>query len=64
MIMKVGGVIQYEPDVHHHDEHQRIFDECTGTRATSTSVGPFPGSWLAARMAALIPDLQVRVCLS
>ena len=34
--------------------------QVTGT--TSTSVGPFPGSWHAARMADLTPDLQV--CLS
>ncbi|RUS73219.1 hypothetical protein EGW08_019020 [Elysia chlorotica] len=30
-----------------------------GTGATSTSVDPLPGSWLAARMADLTPDLQV-----
>ena len=34
----------------------------TGTGATSTSVDPLPGSWLAACMADLTPDLQV--CLS
>ena len=27
-------------------------------------MGPLPGSWLAARMADLTPDLQVHVCLS
>ena len=40
----------------------RFFYYCAGTGATSTSVGPLPGSWLAARMADLTPDLQV--CLS
>ena len=30
-----------------------------GTRATSTSVGPLPDSWLAARMAELTPDLHI-----
>ena len=30
-------------------------------RATSTSVGPLPNSWLAARMADLTQDLQVRL---
>ena len=30
-----------------------------GAGASSTSVGPFPGNWLAARIADLTPDLQV-----
>ena len=30
-----------------------------GAGASSTSVGSFPGNWLAARMADLTPDLQV-----
>ena len=41
--------------------HNRIFDKLAGTGATSTSVGPLPDSWLAARMADLTPDLQVRL---
>ena len=45
---------------HHH--HHRIFDQRAGTGATATSVGPLPGSWLAARLSDLSPDLQV--CLS
>ena len=39
--------------------HNRIFDLCAGAGASSTSVGPFPGNWLAARIADLTPDLQV-----
>ena len=39
--------------------HNRIFDEHAGAGASSTSVGPFPGNWLAARIADLTPDLQV-----
>ena len=49
---------------HHHDHHHQIFDQHAGTGATSTSVCALPGSWLAARMADLTPDLQVHVCLS
>ena len=47
---------------HHHHHHYQIFDWLAGTGATSTTVGPLPGGWLAARMADLSPDLQV--CLS
>ena len=39
--------------------HNRIFDLRAGAGASSTSVGPFPGNWLAARIADLTPDLQV-----
>ena len=39
--------------------HNRIFDLRAGAGASSTSVGPFPGNWLAARIAGLTPDLQV-----
>ena len=39
--------------------HNRIFDLRAGEGASSTSVGPFPGNWLAARIADLTPDLQV-----
>ena len=49
---------------HHHHHHHQIFDENAGTGVTTTSVGPLSGSWLAARMAALTPDLQVHACLS
>ena len=42
---------------HHH--HNQIFDLRAGAGASSTSVGPFPGNWLAARIADLTPDLQV-----
>ena len=42
---------------HHH--HHRIFDLRAGTGAISTTVGPPPGNWLAARMADLTPDFQV-----
>ena len=38
---------------HHHHHHHWIFDQHAGTGATSTSEGPLPGSWLAARMADL-----------
>ena len=44
---------------HHHHHHHQIFDWCAGTGATSTSVGSLPGSWLAACMADLTPDLQI-----
>ena len=44
----------------HH--HHQIFYEHAGTGAMSTSVGPLPGSWLAACMADLTPDLQVSFC--
>ena len=37
--------------------YNQIFD--SGAGASSTSVGPFPGNWLAARIADLTPDLQV-----
>ena len=39
--------------------HNRIFDLRAGAGASSTSVGPFPGNWLAAHIADLTPDLQV-----
>ena len=39
--------------------HNRIFVYHAGTQASSTSVGPFPGNWLAACIADLTPDLQV-----
>ena len=39
--------------------HNQIFDLRAGAGASSTSVGPFPGNWLAARIADLTPDLQV-----
>ena len=39
--------------------HNRIFDFRAGIGATSTSVGPLPDSWLAARMADLTPDLHI-----
>ena len=42
---------------YHH--HNRIFDLHAGARASSTSVGPLPGNWLAACIADLTPDLQV-----
>ena len=47
----------YNINNHHH--HNRIFDKRAGAGASSTSVGPFPGNWLAARIADLTPDLQV-----
>ena len=43
----------------HHHHHHRIFDSRAGIGAISTTVGPLPGNWLAARMADLTPDLQV-----
>ena len=39
--------------------HNRIFDLRAGAEASSTSMGPFPGNWLAAGIADLTPDLQV-----
>ena len=39
--------------------HNQIFDSRAGAGASSTSVGPFPGNWLAARIADLTPDLQM-----
>ena len=42
-----------------HYHNNRIFDLRAGAGASSTSVGPFPGNWLAARIADLTPDLQV-----
>ena len=36
---------------HHHHHHYQIFYECASTGAISTTVGPLPGTWLAARMA-------------
>ena len=41
----------------HHHHHNQIFDKRAG--ASSTSVGPLPDNWLAARIADLTPDLQV-----
>ena len=51
-ICHASGISSY----HHHN---RIFDLRAGAGASSTSVGPFPGNWLAARIADLTPDLQV-----
>ena len=39
--------------------HNQIFDLRAGAGASSTSVGPLPGNWLAARIADLTPDLHV-----
>ena len=39
--------------------HNQIFYLRAGAGASSASVGPFPGNWLAARIADLTPDLQV-----
>ena len=39
--------------------HNHIFDYHAGAGASSTSVGPLPGNWLAARIADLTSDLQV-----
>ena len=47
----------YQLDISYH--YNRIFDKRAGAGASSTSVGPFPGNWLAARIADLTPDLQV-----
>ena len=46
---------------HHHHHHHLIFNYHAGTGATSTSVGPLPGSWLATRMAEVdkvMPELS------
>ena len=43
----------------HH--HHWIFYQRAGTGATVTSVGPLPGSWLAACMSDLTLDLQVHL---
>ena len=51
----------HERDSNHISYHNRIFDQHAGTGATSTSVGPLPDSWIAARMADLTPDLQIRL---
>ena len=37
----------------------QIYNIYTGAGASSISVGPFPGNWLAAHIADLTPDLQV-----
>ena len=42
-----------------HNHHNQSFDERAGAGASSTSVGPLSGNWLAACIADLTPDLQV-----
>ena len=42
-----------------YQNHNQIFYLRAGTGASSTSVGPFPGNWLAALIADLTPDLLV-----
>ena len=44
-------------NMYHH--HHQIFDQRADIGDISTTVGPLPGNWLAARMADLTPDLQV-----
>ena len=56
-IKRLNSLKMAGPGHHHH--HNRIFDLRAGAGASSTSVGPFPGNWLAARIADLTPDLQV-----
>ena len=40
--------------MHKSYHHNQIFDKHAGAGASSTSVGPLPGNWLAARIADLI----------
>ena len=47
-------IIKFVSNAHHHHSLSDL-----GAGASSTSVGPFPGNWLAARKADLTPDLQV-----
>ena len=54
-------VVNISSNHHHHHYHHWIFNTCR-YRGNIYISGPLPGSWLAARMADLAPDLQV--CLS
>ena len=54
-----GGEDQFSRKFKIFIHHHQIFDEHAGTGASSTSVGPLPGNWLAACIADLTPDLQV-----
>ena len=59
LLERVPVEVSKEPNfVCHHHHHNRIFDKHAGAGASSTSVGPFPGNWLAACID-LTPDLQV-----